>query len=49
MFMAVSTPQVIPIQSRNSCVRVFEQKIKLKEVSSDKSYTTMTAVILVKT
>jgi len=35
-------------QIRNNCVRVFEQKIKLKEVSSDKSYTTMTAVIFSK-
>ncbi|WP_336687893.1 hypothetical protein [Chryseobacterium bernardetii] len=35
-------------QIRNSCVRVFDQKIKLKEVGSDKSYTTMTAVIFSK-
>ncbi|WEK71130.1 MAG: hypothetical protein P0Y62_06125 [Candidatus Chryseobacterium colombiense] len=35
-------------QIKNNCVRVFEQKIKLKEVSSDKSYTTMTAVIFSK-
>jgi hypothetical protein len=35
-------------QIRNNCVRVFEQKIKLKEVSSDKSYTSMTAVIFSK-
>lgn len=35
-------------QLRNNCVRVFEQKIKLKEVSSDKSYTSMTAVIFSK-
>ncbi|WP_336718473.1 hypothetical protein [Chryseobacterium mucoviscidosis] len=32
-------------QIKNDCVRVFEQKIKLKEVSSDKSYTNSTAVI----
>ncbi|MCY1662277.1 hypothetical protein [Chryseobacterium sp. SL1] len=36
-------------QIKNDCVRVFEQKIKLKEVSSDKSYTTSTAVIFSKT
>ncbi|MDC8104446.1 MULTISPECIES: hypothetical protein [Chryseobacterium] len=35
-------------QIKNDCVRVFEQKIKLKEVGSDKSYTTMTAVIFSK-
>lgn len=35
-------------QIKNDCVRVFEQKIKLKEVSSDKSYTSMTAVIFSK-
>lgn len=35
-------------QLRNDCVRVFEQKIKLKEVNSDKSYTTSTAVIFSK-
>ncbi|AZA85255.1 hypothetical protein C1637_05380 [Chryseobacterium lactis] len=35
-------------QIKNDCVRVFEQKIKLKEVNSDKSYTTMTAVIFSK-
>ncbi|AZB10908.1 hypothetical protein EG344_19755 [Chryseobacterium sp. G0162] len=35
-------------QIRNNCVRVFEQKIKLKEVGSDKSSTTMTAVIFSK-
>ncbi|WP_336963002.1 hypothetical protein [Chryseobacterium contaminans] len=35
-------------QIRNNCVRVFDQKIKLKEVGSDKSYTTMTAVIFSK-
>ncbi|WP_412850816.1 hypothetical protein ACL0VS_01670 [Chryseobacterium sp. PMSZPI] len=32
-------------QIKNKCVRVFEQKIKLNEVNSDKSYSTMTAVI----
>ncbi len=35
-------------QLRNDCVRVFEQKIKLKEVNSDKGYTTSTAVIFSK-
>ncbi|GAB0156541.1 hypothetical protein CHRYSEOSP005_18060 [Chryseobacterium sp. Alg-005] len=35
-------------QIKNDCVRVFEQKIKLNEVSTDKSYTTMTAVIFSK-
>ncbi|HAO08397.1 MAG TPA: hypothetical protein DCQ50_15760 [Chryseobacterium sp.] len=35
-------------QIKNDCVRVFEQKIKLNEVSSDKSYTTSTAVIFSK-
>ncbi|EJL69150.1 hypothetical protein [Chryseobacterium populi] len=35
-------------QIKNDCVRVFEQKIKLKEISSDKSYTSMTAVIFSK-
>ncbi len=35
-------------QIRNKCVRVFEQKIKLKEVSTDKSYTSMTAIIFSK-
>jgi len=35
-------------QIRNNCVRVFEQKIKLKEVTSDKSSATMTAVIFSK-
>ncbi|MDQ0782259.1 hypothetical protein [Chryseobacterium sp. W4I1] len=35
-------------QIKNDCVRVFEQKIKLKEVNSDKSYTSMTAVIFSK-
>ncbi|UKB81342.1 hypothetical protein [Chryseobacterium sp. MEBOG07] len=32
-------------QLKNDCVKTFNQKIKLKEVSSDKSYTSMTAVI----
>lgn len=32
-------------QIKNECVRVFEQKIKLKEVDGNKSYSTMTAVI----
>ncbi|MDO3427179.1 hypothetical protein QWT87_20065 [Chryseobacterium sp. APV1] len=35
-------------QIKNDCVRVFEQKIKLNEISSDKSYTTSTAVIFSK-
>lgn len=35
-------------QIKNECVRVFEQKIKLKEVDADKSYSTMTAVIFSK-
>lgn len=35
-------------QLKNDCVRVFEQKIKLKEANSDKSYTSMTAVIFSK-
>lgn len=35
-------------QIKNECVRVFEQKIKLNEVGSDKSYTTSTAVIFSK-
>lgn len=35
-------------QIKNTCVRVFEQKIKLNEVNSDKSYTSMTAVIFSK-
>lgn len=35
-------------QIKNVCVKVFEQKIKLTEVSSDKSYTSMTAVIFSK-
>ncbi|MEJ5049496.1 hypothetical protein WH221_06625 [Chryseobacterium culicis] len=32
-------------QLRNDCIKTFNQKIKLKEVNSDKSYTSMTAVI----
>ncbi len=32
-------------QLRNNCIQTFNQKIKLKEVKSDKSYTSMTAVI----
>ncbi|KAB1231466.1 hypothetical protein [Chryseobacterium viscerum] len=32
-------------QLKNDCIKTFNQKIKLKEVSSDKSYTSMTAVI----
>ncbi|CAD7797103.1 hypothetical protein CHRY9390_00110 [Chryseobacterium aquaeductus] len=35
-------------QIKNDCLRVFEQKIKLNEVKSDKSYTSMTAVIFSK-
>lgn len=35
-------------QINNKCIRTFEQKIKLKDVSSDKSYTSMTAVIFSK-
>lgn len=35
-------------QIRNNCIRVFEQKIKLNEVGTDKSYTTATAVIFSK-
>jgi len=35
-------------QIKNDCVRVFEQKIKLKEVDSDESYTSMTAIIFSK-
>jgi hypothetical protein len=35
-------------QIKNDCVRVFEQKIKLNEVSTEKGYTTMTAVIFSK-
>jgi hypothetical protein len=36
-------------QIKNDCVRVFEQKIKLKEVSSDKSYTHQRQLFSVKT
>ncbi|WP_288441436.1 hypothetical protein [uncultured Chryseobacterium sp.] len=32
-------------QLRNNCIQTFNQKIKIKEVNSDKSYTSMTAVI----
>lgn len=35
-------------QIKNVCVKVFAQKIKLKEVNSDKSSTSMTAVIFSK-
>ncbi|WP_223605478.1 hypothetical protein [Chryseobacterium sp. OSA05B] len=35
-------------QIKNDCVKVFAQKIKLKEVGSDKSSTSMTAVIFSK-
>lgn len=35
-------------QLRNNCIQTFNQKIKLKEVNSDKSYTSMTAVIFTK-
>lgn len=35
-------------QIKNDCVKVFAQKIKLKEVNSDKSSTSMTAVIFSK-
>ncbi|WP_027380764.1 hypothetical protein [Chryseobacterium daeguense] len=35
-------------QLKNTCVRLFEQKIQLEEVSSDKSYTSGTAVIFSK-
>lgn len=35
-------------QIKNTCVKVFEQKIKLNEVGSDKSYTSITAVIFSK-
>ncbi|PWN67552.1 hypothetical protein [Chryseobacterium oncorhynchi] len=35
-------------QIKNVCVKVFEQKIKLKEVDSDKNSTSMTAVIFSK-
>ena len=33
-------------QLRNNCIRTFDQKIKLKELNTDKSYTSMTAIIL---
>lgn len=32
-------------QLRNNCIRTFNQKIKLKELNTDKSYTSMTAII----
>ncbi|REC50326.1 hypothetical protein [Chryseobacterium pennipullorum] len=32
-------------QLKNDCIKVFKQKIKLKEVNADKSYTSMTAVL----
>lgn len=32
-------------QLKNNCIKTFNQKIKLKEVSTDKSYTSMTAII----
>ncbi|MCT2562165.1 hypothetical protein [Chryseobacterium herbae] len=35
-------------QIKNDCIKVFGQKIKLKEVGSDKSSTSMTAVIFSK-
>lgn len=35
-------------QLRNNCIKVFAQKIKLKEVGSDKSSTMMTAIIFSK-
>ncbi|MDR3023198.1 hypothetical protein [Chryseobacterium sp.] len=35
-------------QLKNDCIKTFNQKIKLKEVSSDKSYTSMTAIIFTK-
>lgn len=35
-------------QLRNNCIQTFNQKIKLKEVNSDKSYTSMTAIIFSK-
>ncbi|SFN02303.1 hypothetical protein SAMN05421594_0430 [Chryseobacterium oleae] len=35
-------------QIKNVCIKVFAQKIKLKEVGSDKSSTSMTAVIFSK-
>ncbi len=35
-------------QLRNDCIKTFSQKIKLKEVNSDQSYASMTAVIFTK-
>ncbi|WP_213279915.1 hypothetical protein [Chryseobacterium indologenes] len=35
-------------QLKNSCIQTFNQKIKLKEVNTDKSYTSMTAIIFTK-
>ncbi|MCW1961545.1 hypothetical protein [Chryseobacterium viscerum] len=35
-------------QLKNNCIQTFNQKIKLKEVNSDKSYTSMTAIIFSK-
>jgi len=35
-------------QLKNNCIKTFNQKIKLKEVNSDKSYTSMTAIIFSK-
>lgn len=35
-------------QLKNDCIKTFSQKIKLKEVNPDKSYTSMTAVIFSK-
>ncbi|MBP1163321.1 hypothetical protein JOE44_000205 [Chryseobacterium sp. PvR013] len=35
-------------QLKNDCIQTFRQKIKLKEVNSDKSYTSMTAIIFSK-
>ncbi len=35
-------------QLKNDCIQTFRQKIKLKEVKSDKSYTSMTAIIFSK-
>ncbi|CAD0219455.1 hypothetical protein KYG33_06605 [Chryseobacterium sp. D764] len=35
-------------QLKNNCIKTFNQKIKLKEVNSDKSYTSMTAIIFTK-
>lgn len=32
-------------QLKNNCIKTFNQKIKLKEISTDKSYTSMTAII----